>query len=218
MLRLLIEQREASVEALYRSQALNGAKKLNSHGLMGYRNEICNQIGLEFIPDQHAGKQPNAPQFVQCFFERFYTIETCISVLLGALNQTPRKIDYSSIVSFLSYNRPSLPRLAADAEEFLFHCFDLESGEFTRDAAAYLLWKFGVLKPREGIIVSYLEDSLFPALEPEELDEIRKSKDSLLSGEGFDNSPLAPASGDEFGYDMDEIRGSIENAANHQCD
>ncbi len=46
ILRLLLELREACVENLYRAQYLDGAKSLNSHGLIGYRNMIADQIGL----------------------------------------------------------------------------------------------------------------------------------------------------------------------------
>ena len=60
VLRLLTDAREACIENLYRSQYLNGSKSLNSHGLIGYRNMICEQIGLVKIPDQHAGQYPVA--------------------------------------------------------------------------------------------------------------------------------------------------------------
>lgn len=46
VLRLLLEVREACIENLYRAQYLDGAKSLNSHGLIGYRNMIAEQIGL----------------------------------------------------------------------------------------------------------------------------------------------------------------------------
>lgn len=185
--RLLKEQREQSIENLYRAQYLKGANSLNSHGLVGYRNEIAEKIGLEKIPDMHAGSKPVAHQYVDCFFERFYHVDTMIDKVIWALNSSvPRKLDYNNVVAFLRYNRPSLERFQKDPEEFLFHCFDPKTGEFTRSAVAYLLWKAGALKAVPGIIVQHLEQLLFPPLMEEEdmmveEDGLRKSMDKALN-------------------------------------
>jgi len=212
ILRLLVDTRETSVEQLYRAQHLNGAKSLNSHGLVGYRNELSSFIGLPMIPDQHAGKFPAALRYKEVFFERFYTVDVVLDATLKALKD--HSLNYNATVAFLQYNRPSLKRLD-DPEEFLYHCFDFETGAFLRETAAYILWKANVLEAGVAVIESHIEDMLFPEMPPEEMDEIRSSKDKLLSGEGWDNSPLPPKDKDEIG---DEIRSSIENAQNHECD
>ena len=220
VLRLLIETREACIEDLYRAQYLNGAKSLNSHGLVGYRNEICDQIGLVKIPDLHASTYPVAHSYVNMYYQRFYTVETLVERVWRALNE--RKIHYASVVAFLQYNRPI--KFVDDAEEFLFHCFN-SAGLFTRQTAAYLLWKYDVFKPAEGVSGLKIEADLFPPIDEAELDEIRKSKDLIMSGARLDNTPLALSKGkgelsesaesvnlgELFG---DEIRSSVD----HRCE
>jgi hypothetical protein len=51
VLRVLYALREMCVEGLYCAQELRGNKSLNSHPLMGYRNPIAKQIGLDVVPD-----------------------------------------------------------------------------------------------------------------------------------------------------------------------
>jgi hypothetical protein len=130
--------------------------------------------------------------------------------ILKSVNTLPRKLHYPSLVSFLQYNRPQ--KFKHDAEEFLFHCFDINTGEFTKNTVAFMLWKMGVLRPVDAKAPAMLlEEKLFPDMEESELDEIRKSKDKLLSGESWDNNPLPERD------DVGALKRSVEGAANHEC-
>jgi hypothetical protein len=101
------------------------------------------------------------------YFQRFYHVGEVLERVWRALDQ--RKLHYASVVAFLQYNRPI--KFATDAEEFLFHCFSSD-GQFTRETAAWMLWKYGVLRPGDGVSPSQIEKDLFPPLAPEALDEV----------------------------------------------
>lgn len=218
VLRILTDLREACIENLYRAQYLNGATSLNSHGLIGYRNEVAKEIGLLVIPDQHAGRAEVAKKYVSVYFERFYHLDLILSTTWKAIDQ--RKVHYGSVVAFLQYNRPVI--FAGDAEEFLFHCFDVATGQFTREAVAWMLWKWGVLAPAPGANPLAIERALFPPLPPEAVDELKRSRDVLLSGERADNAPLSLSRSRseraEPLFGIDEMRQSAEALHNHACD
>lgn len=200
ILRLLYTCREMCLESLYCAQMLNGNTSLNSHPLMGYRNALGMKIGLLEVPDPDTRNNATALHYEECFFERFYTIEVMIQCILKALNESPRKLHYSSVVSFLQYHRPNLFR--DDAEEFLFHCFDSD-GLFTMGAVAWILFQMGVLTRAEGGEID--EKALFPELSDETLDEIRKS----ISDMAVDNSPLQKSQEEiqqELKVGMDALR------------
>jgi hypothetical protein len=115
-------------------------------------------------------------------------------------------------VSFLQYNRPI--KFASDAEEFLFHCFTAD-GQFTRETVAWMLWKYGVLKPGEGVSPTQIEKDLFPPLPPDALDEIRRSRDLIMSGGAHDNVSLhASRDKGEALFQPDQIRSSADS---HRC-
>ncbi len=109
-----------------------------------------------------------ALSYVDMYFQRFYHIGEVLDRVWRAMDQ--RKLHYASVVAFLQYNRPI--KFATDAEEFLFHCFSSD-GQFTRETAAWMLWKYGVLRPGDGVSPSQIEKDLFPPLAPEALDEVR---------------------------------------------
>jgi hypothetical protein len=126
-----------------------------------------------------------------------------------------RKIHYVSVVSFLQYNRPI--KFASDAEEFLFHCFTVD-GQFTRETVAWMLWKYGVLKPGEGVSPTQIEKDLFPPLPPDALDEIRRSRDLIMSGGAHNNVSLhASRDKSEALFEPDEIRSSADVLLSHRC-
>jgi hypothetical protein len=96
-----------------------------------------------------------------------------------------------------------------DAEEFLYNCFDI-NGHFTEGCVVWMLFKFGVLRlADESKPVD--ENVLFPPLDE---DTIRASRERIASGQNFDNSPLNKSTSS---LDMNEIRNSMESAANHVC-
>lgn len=172
-----------------------------------------------------------AQSYIDWYFERFYHVGYILDLVWKALDE--RKLHYNSVVAFLQYNRPIL--FASDAEEFLFHCFDA-SGKFTRSAVAWMLWKvwreetkkrrvcfgliqreqFGVLKPEAA--PHLVEKSLFPPLPPDVLDEVRRSRDMILSGGGLDNRSLAASrEKPDSVIDIDQIRASADALRNHKC-
>lgn len=178
---------------------------------------IHKDIGLAFIPDQHAGNPQSAKNYVNMFFTHFYHIGVILDTVEKALNEAPRKLHYNSVVSFLQYNRPAA--FKSDPEEFLYHCFDTE-GRFTRNTVAYVLWKMGVLMPCEEI--SVVEKRLFPPLDPVAHDEIRRSLDVLRNSlKNSVDQIRASAEGPPLSKSRDlgqELRYSTEVAAHHECE
>ena len=140
--------------------------------------------------------------------DRFYTVDSILDHTLLALNDPPRKLNYNAVVSFLQYNRPAS---FADAEEFLYHCFD-DAGRFTRGAAAWLLLRAGVLRAADERGPDLA--ALFPPLS--EL-ELSRSRDAVLmrSGETAAPEPLAQSMGKE---ELDDLATSADFAVQHVCD
>ena len=60
---------------------LRGNKSLNSHPLMGYRNPIAEEIGLDKVPDPDTTNSSVSKFYVETFFERFYTVEAVVSCI-----------------------------------------------------------------------------------------------------------------------------------------
>jgi hypothetical protein len=150
----------------------------------------------------------SAIQMVPVFFARFYHVSTVLDVVLAALNDPPRRLNYEATVSFLQYNRP--PSFA-DAEDFLYHCFD-DNGKFTRGAAAWLLHKSGVLRVADGVAAADITD-LFPPLS--EL-SLSRSRDAVMmrSGELAAAEQLTVSVKDE----LEDLMASSDYAVQHVCD
>ena len=104
--------------------------------------------------------------WIPAFHSKYYHIECILNRILKALNEPPRKLHYNSVVSFLRYNRPL--KFQSSQEEFLYHCFDLE-GNFTKGAVAWMLFRFDVLRMKDGVKFKKLENDLFPPMDDEDL-------------------------------------------------
>jgi hypothetical protein len=124
-----------------------------------------------------------------------------------------------------------------------FSCFVLRAdaaGKFSRSAVAWMLWKFGVFKPAEGRMPHLIEkvqlccflgffvcecvfvlQELFPPLPSDVLDEVRRSRDLIMSGGAHNNSvlasPLARSRDKTPAIDVDQIRASADALRNHRC-
>lgn len=212
VLKVLYELRELCVESLYIVSMLKGKRStnnlptVNTHNVIGYRNGMAADVGLDRIPDPNiGGDNAQAKTYLPHFFERFYHVQVVIDCVARALNEEPRKLNYNSIVSYLQYNRPE--KFGEDVEEFLYHCFDV-NGKFTNGCVAWLLYRMGILKlDLEGASIDY--DKMFPPIDDEDRDEIRASREANRNRENSNNNPLAVS--------HDEIRASIDRALNHSC-
>jgi hypothetical protein len=189
---------------------------------MGYRNPIATEIGLDVVPDPNTGDSTISKFYIPTFFERFYTtgkdemhvvllfifsfLDCVISCVMKALNDQPRKLHYNSIVSYLQYNRPEM--FKSDPEEFLYNCFDV-AGNFSVRSVLWMLFKMNVVEiaPNQSLD----ELLLFPQLD---VDSIRASRDRIMSSQNIDNTSLSKS---RTQIDIDEIRSSIEAAAQHVC-
>ncbi len=208
VLQLLYDYRELRIEHLYVAHAQNGNTDVNTHNVVGYRNAIGPFVGLSRIPDPDMGDNASAVQMVPAFFARFYHVGTVLNVVLAALNDPPRRLNYEATVSFLQYNRPSS---FSDAEDFLYHCFD-DDGKFTRGAAAWLLHKSGVLRVADGVSSADMKE-LFPPLS--EL-SLSRSRDAVMlrSGDHEATEQLTVSMKEE----LDDLITSSEYAVQHVCD
>jgi len=205
VLRVLYSLRELCIEALYCAQELRGNKSLNSHPLMGYRNPIAKQIGLDVVPDPDTSNSSVSPHYVETFFERFYTVECVLGCIRSAI--ADRKLSYNSVVSYLQYHRP--PKFAAShlQEEFLYHCFD-EEGRLTQGALVWMLHQMGILKLAADKALD--ETLLFPPLSEVALNA---SKGALARSASAMEVPLTVSQI----LERDEIRRSVEQAEHHKC-
>ena len=77
--------------------------------------------------------------------------------------------------------------------------------------------QFGVFKP--GNMAPHLiEKELFPPLPPDVLDEVRRSRDLILSGGAHDNNALKASKEKGELIDIDQIRASADALRNHRCE
>mgnify|MGYP001146928074 CR=1 FL=1 len=136
ILRQLELLKEIVLEELFRKEMGGGG--VNTHPLVGFRNGLAPDVGLDFIPDPNWG-QRTASKKTLWSFKQNYTPLRIVNVLKIAVNENPRKISYDSLVEWFQENSP-----IEDSYEFLTQCFD-ENGKFTTASLLYLLYKLDIL-------------------------------------------------------------------------
>lgn len=137
ILRALEQLREHAVERLY--YKINNTTTLNTHDLIGLRNSFCNEIGLPFIKDEHAGCNHKGTVVE---FQEFYTVDIITDHIMKCLNHNPRKIPYDKTVTWFQENSP-----IGDSYEFLSVVFDESTGCVKKPWVQWMLHRLGILEP-----------------------------------------------------------------------
>jgi len=116
---------------------------MNTHYIIPIRNKFAPSIGLTVIkdPDQYVIDDLN--HFDE--FMQVYTVEKIVTCLRIALNDTPRKLDYLDVLSFLEKHKPLNVDEYEFKEEFLF---DVAKGYFTDAGIRFLLDKMKIIRER----------------------------------------------------------------------
>jgi len=136
---LVLRQLKLTRELIVEEMFVASGVYMNTHPLIGYRNGLSQYIGLEAIPDLHAGNNPATNQKVQLFYTT-YSTERIVKAISQALNDKNRKIPYNTMVEWLQQNSPK-----EDPYEFLTECFD-ENGHFSKACILYVLHKLAIIE------------------------------------------------------------------------
>eukprot|EP01083_Nonionella_stella_P040969 111086_1 len=137
-------------QLLIESMFLSEGRAMNTHPLLAYQNGLAPYIGLDRVPDQHQQPEAAGPDRVNKFFQ-FYSVEALIDVISLAINDTPRKIPYDTIISWLESHCPP----GTDKYEFMSRAFDTDSGHLTESAVVAILLSEGVLRVGDEAGVDY---------------------------------------------------------------
>jgi len=118
--------------------------EMNTHYLIPIRNMFAPSIGLTVIkdPDQW-GNYDNLNYLEE--FMKLYTVDSIVKCLRIALNDSPRKLDYLNVLSFLEKHIPE------DVDEYEFKqefLFDISNGHFSDPGIRFMLTKMNIIRPK----------------------------------------------------------------------
>lgn len=133
----------------------------NTHDLFPIRNSMCEALGLSRIPDPNSTDRSLDRSWFHMFLEE-NSAEYVISIVLQGMNDRDnRKIEYEPAMEWFTAHSPAGWDPYDFAEEVVF---DMETGDFTREAVVYMLTSLGVLQKlsltRANDINLYLDDVL----------------------------------------------------------
>jgi hypothetical protein len=138
MLRYLRETlSERTAEKVVRKRGYD----MNTHYLIPIRNLFAPAIGLNVIkdPDQWVNFDNHFEDFMT-----LYTVDEIVKCLRIALNDSPRKLDYLDILTFLEKHKPE------DVDEYDFKqefLFDILTGHFSDAGIRFMLTKMKIIQP-----------------------------------------------------------------------
>jgi len=130
----------------------------NTHDLFPIRNSMCEVMGLPRIPDPNSTDKPMNRDWVKMFLEN-YSASYIVDIVMDAMNDKDnRKIQYDPAIEWFTTNAPDGYDPYDFAEEVVFN---METGEFTKEAVIYMLAKERVLQQvsdaREEELDAYLD-------------------------------------------------------------
>jgi len=115
----------------------------NTHDLFPIRNSMCEVMGLPRIPDPNSTDKPMNRDWVKMFLEN-YSASYIVEIVMDAMNDKDnRKIQYDPAIEWFTTNAPDGYDPYDFAEEVVFN---METGEFTKEAVIYMLAKERVLQ------------------------------------------------------------------------
>eukprot|EP00475_Leptophrys_vorax_P005903 TRINITY_DN1357_c0_g1_i1.p1 TRINITY_DN1357_c0_g1~~TRINITY_DN1357_c0_g1_i1.p1 ORF type:complete len:416 (+),score=105.79 TRINITY_DN1357_c0_g1_i1:62-1309(+) len=148
---------------------------LNSHLVVPVQNKLAPRIGIDVVPDEHASAVPESEDSLYSAFMEKYTVEHVVRVVLGAVNDSHRLINYHDFVEHLESIKP------AEVDKYVYlndFVFDMDSGKFSEMAVKYLLWEMGVIRPEVGFEEKLMRMRNHQQQQQKKKDNTRQSKKS----------------------------------------
>jgi hypothetical protein len=142
VLRVLRQKREQLVEAVFVEDCVRKHIAANSHYLAPFRNFLADQVGVPKLSDPNAAPiEENGVQECIARFWQLYSLDQVVAEVAAALNHSPRRIPYDTLVSWLEANVPQ----GCDTYAFLSASFDMH-GNVRAETIQHSLWCLGVLR------------------------------------------------------------------------